>query len=337
MVRPVILQKHRITSKARSMDNLTNIVKKFKNKHVLVVGDVMVDEYIWGEALRISPEAPVPIVKVYRKDRFVGGAANVAANVISLGGRALLGGVIGDDPQAQELSKSLLKQGIETNLIKDPTRPTITKVRIIAKNQQIVRVDQENVSHLNTEMEKTILKWVKAHIMKVDVLIISDYAKGVVTPRIAREIIGYARQLRKPVIIDPKENYQKYKNATVVTPNAHEACQALNQSADSYDDLVKIGQQLLSFLNIRALLITHGSEGMILLQPEGIVTHIPAIARTVYDVTGAGDTVIATFSLALAAGANFVQSAKLANIGGSIVVGKIGTATASMKEILQSL
>jgi len=315
------------------MRKLSKIISYFKDKKVLIIGDIMLDEYIWGDAQRISPEAPIPVVKVQREDRFIGGAGNVAANVISLGGKAFLVGVVGKDSKAKELLSALLKQGIKTNLIEDPNRPTITKVRIIAKNQQIVRVDRESITPLDTKTEEIIINWIKTYCMKVDVIIISDYAKGVITPRVAKEIIDIARKLKKPVIIDPKENYQNYKKATVVTPNAQEACRALSKSANSSDDLINIGKQLLDFLKIKALLITCGSEGMILFQSGGKVTQIPAIARTVYDVTGAGDTVIAIFSLAIAAGANFDQAARLANIGGSIVVGKIGTATVSIEEI----
>lgn len=317
---------------------LQNVLNAFAGKCVLIVGDVMLDEYIWGNVRRISPEAPVPIVEIQRRTYFLGGAGNTAANVISLSGRALLGGTIGDDLQAITLCEALQEQGIKAKLLKDPARPTTTKTRVIAHSQQVVRVDHEKQYPLYPEMEETLLNWVKAHLEEANVFLLSDYAKGVVTSRLAKQTIQLAQRAHKPIIVDPKGNdYRKYQGATVVAPNIQEARLALNRLLDPAEDLLELGRELLTLLDGSTIFITQGSEGMSLFRSGEKVMHIPAVTRYVYDVTGAGDTVVATLALALAAGATLEEAAHLANVAASIVVGKVGTAAATPEELKREL
>lgn len=319
--------------------SLPNILSKFPGKCVLIVGDVMLDEYIWGEVRRISPEAPVPVVELRRRTYAPGGAANVAANVASLGGRAILAGVVGKDIQADLLREALSHYSIEGDgLLTDPDRPTTTKTRVIAHNQQVVRVDCEVRVSLSPEMEEALRGWVRPRLREANALVLSDYGKGVVTPRLAEEVIRLAKDAGKPVVVDPKgRDYRKYRGATVVTPNIQEARLALNHLLNPPEDLIELGQQLLALLEGSAVLITRGPEGMTLFQPNHQPVHIPAVARYVYDVTGAGDTVVATLALALAAGARLEQAARLANAAAGIKVSKVGTATVELRELMADI
>lgn len=318
-------------------DTLLAILANFPGKCVLIVGDVMLDEYIWGEVRRISPEAPVPVVEAHRRTYAPGGAANTAGNVVSLGGRALLAGVVGRDQQAEKLFEALMQTSVDTDgLIVDDERPTTTKTRIVAHNQQVVRVDSEQRAPLRIELEDALLRWVEERLADADACVLSDYDKGVVSPRLAKHFIHLAREAGKPVIVDPKgTDYAKYRGATVVTPNVHEAERALNHQINSDSDLLEVAQRLLDILESSALLITRGSQGMSLFLNGAEVTHIPAVARNVFDVTGAGDTVVSALAMALAAGATLEQAARLANLAASIVVGKVGTATVTRDELLE--
>ena len=312
---------------------LLHTLADIPGKRILIVGDIMLDEYIWGTVHRISPEAPVPVVEFQQRTYSLGGAANAAANVASLGGHAILGGAVGKDVQANVVRKTLSKYDIEDGLLTVSDRPTTTKTRIIAHDQQLVRVDYEKCSTLSPQLEGRLLNWVEKQLKEADALLLSDYAKGVLTPRIAEGAIHMANKADKPVIVDPKgRDYHKYRRATVVTPNVHEARMALNPP-DVHDDLLEIGRRLLALLEGGAILITRGSEGMSLFEHSNKTIHIPAVARNVYDVTGAGDTVVAALSLALAAGATLEQAARLANAAAGIVVGKVGTATVSLEEL----
>jgi rfaE bifunctional protein kinase chain/domain len=318
---------------------LLDILAKLPGKSILIVGDVMLDEYIWGEVRRVSPEAPVPVVELQRRTYALGGAANVAANVTSLEGRAILAGIVGDDAQSRILREELFRCGIEGDgLLIDCARPTTTKSRIIAHNQQVVRLDSEQCNSLSPQMEEALLDWIEKHLEEADILVLSDYAKGVITSRLAEEVICIARGASKPIVVDPKGRaYCKYRGATVVTPNTQEAHLALNHLLNLPDDLTAMGQQLLMLLGGSAVLITRGPEGMTLFDPGRQAVHIPAAGRHVYDVTGAGDTVVATLALALAAGATLEQGARLANAAAGIVVGKVGTATVESRELMASV
>ena len=318
-------------------DTLLDILAKFPGKCVLIVGDVMLDEYIWGEVRRISPEAPVPVVEIHRRTYAPGGAANTATNVISLGGRALLVGVVGRDQQAGKLREALVRCGVDAGgLVVDDERPTTTKTRIVAHSQQVVRVDSEQQATLRVELENMLLQWTESRLPEAHACVLSDYDKGVVSPRLAERCIWLAREAGRPVIVDPKgTNYGKYRGATVVTPNVHEAERALNHEINGHSDLLEVGQRLLDILEGSALLITRGPQGMSLFLDGTEPMHIPAVARNVFDVTGAGDTVVSTLALALAAGATLQQAARLANLAASIVVGKVGTATVTRDELLE--
>ena len=314
---------------------LADLVSAFQRGQVLIVGDVMLDEYIWGEVRRISPEAPVPVVEVHRKTYVPGGAANVAMNVTSLGGKVLLGGVTGQDPQGEQLRHLLALQGADvTGLVVTEDRPTITKTRIVAHSQQIVRVDTERRAPLDPPTETALLGWIKSRLETVDVCILSDYAKGVISPDFARRFIEMAQQMDKPVVVDPKGiDYARYRGATLVTPNLHEAERAANHEINGHGDLVDVSRELLYILENSALLVTRGAEGMSLFVNGCEPVHIPAVARQVFDVTGAGDTGIATLALALAAAASLEQAARLANYAAGLVVGKVGTATVTSEEL----
>jgi rfaE bifunctional protein kinase chain/domain len=315
---------------------LADLVAALSGRRVLIVGDVMLDEYIWGEVQRISPEAPVPVVEVHRRTCAPGGAANVAANVASLGGQPLLGGVVGRDPQAAQLRDEMAQRGIDAaGLIVDEDRQTTTKTRIVAHSQQVVRVDAEQRAPLRPELEDALLSWIERVLHIADACVLSDYAKGAVSPRLAEDFIRLAREAGKPVIVDPKgTDYAKYRGATVVTPNVREAERALNREINSHADLAEVGRHLLGVLEGSVLLITRGAEGMSLFMDQVNPLHIPAVARNVFDVTGAGDTVIGALALALAAGASLDQAAQLANHAAGIVVGKVGTATVTVEELI---
>ncbi len=316
---------------------LRDIVTAFPGKRVLIVGDVMLDEYIWGEVRRISPEAPVPVVEIRRRVYLPGGAANTAANVVGLGGRAMLGGVVGRDHQAEELRNALTQIGVEFDgLVVDDQRSTTTKTRIVAHNQHVVRVDSEQRVPLRADLEDMLLQWAERRIAEADACVLSDYAKGVISSRLAERFIQLAKDAGKPMIVDPKgTDYAKYRGATVVTPNVHEAEQALNREIHSEADLLEVGRRLCVILEGSALLITRGAQGMSLFLDGGRTTiDIPAVARNVFDVTGAGDTVVSTLAMALASGATLEQAARLANQAAGIVVGKVGTATVTGEELM---
>lgn len=318
---------------------LTELVPALAGKSVLVFGDVMLDEYIWGEVRRISPEAPVPVVEARRRTYAPGGAANVAANVAMLGGQVCLASVIGRDYQGDCLRQELLQRGIDVSgLIVSPDRPTTTKTRIIAHNQQIVRVDAERRQPVSTEVEEALANWIETNLGRVDACIISDYGKGLVSARLAQVLIRAARQSDKPIIVDPKgTDYTKYRGATLVTPNVHEAERAANREVNGDGDLTQVAGQLRNILDDGAVLITRGAEGMSLFMNGDAPINIPAVARQVFDVTGAGDTVIGTLALALAARANLEQAVRLANVAAGIVVGKVGTAAVTPGELVQAV
>ncbi len=318
--------------------HLRELAAALPGKRVLVAGDVMLDEYVWGEVRRISPEAPVPVVAVRRRTSVPGGAANSALNVASLGGRVVLGGILGEDPAADRLAAALRQRGVAGDgLLVDRERVTTTKTRIIAQNQQVARVDEEQHAAPPGELEARLLRWVEDRLPAVDACLLSDYAKGVVTPRFAGHLIGLARRAGKPVVVDPKgTDYAKYRGATVVKPNLREAQLVCHHEPDRPARLPELGRQLLDILDGSAVLLTRGPEGMSLFVRGAEPVHIAPVARDVFDVTGAGDTVVATLALALAAGAPLEQAAALANRAAGIVVAKVGTAQVTLEELLAS-
>jgi D-beta-D-heptose 7-phosphate kinase/D-beta-D-heptose 1-phosphate adenosyltransferase len=315
------------------------LVERMVGRRVLVVGDVMLDEFIWGKVARLSPEAPVPVVEVSHQTFHLGGAANVAANVRSLGGHAVLAGVVGQDAAAARVREELEAAGIETHLAaSDSDRPTTVKTRIIAHHQQVVRADREQSEAIAEPLERDLLERVRRSLPHASALVVSDYQKGVVTPRLMRSLLRLASRRRIPVLVDPKvRHFSLYKGATLVTPNQSEAEQATGMRIFSDGDLDAVGRKILALLGCEAALITRGEHGMSLFRRRKTPLHIATAAREVFDVTGAGDTVIATLALARAAGADLGAAAWLANFAAGVVVGKLGTATVAPQELLAAV
>lgn len=314
---------------------LLKLLADFPGRRVLIVGDVMLDEYIWGEVRRISPEAPVPVVDCMGRSYVPGGAGNTAANVASLGGEALLAGVVGDDHSATVLADILRQRDVDLGgLIVDPERPTTTKTRIVAHHQQMVRVDSERRAALPAALQEKLLGWVEKQIGRADACILSDYAKGVISDRVAEGIIAVARRAGKPVVVDPKgADGSKYRGATLVKPNLHETERLLNREIHGEKALLAAGRELADVLDGAALLITRGPEGMSLFRKGHEPVHIASVAQDVFDVTGAGDTVVSALAMALAAGLAAEQAAHLANRAAGIVVGKVGTTALTLAEL----
>lgn len=319
--------------------NLLNIIDRFKNTKLLVVGDVMADEFVWGKVERISPEAPVPVVDVVEETILPGGAANVANNIISLEGQVELVGIVGQDKIGEDLIADLKQKNIGTDgLFTTYERPTTLKTRIIAHSQQVVRVDRENKKEIDAVLTESILDYCGGLISNIDAVIISDYGKGVIIPPLIEGLVSLSREFNRPVVVDPKVGHlDSYKHITVITPNHHEAGILTGKTINDEKSLIEAGQLLLEILGCEAVLITRGEKGMSLFTRGGEITHIPTVAREVYDVTGAGDTVVAVFTLALASGAGFSEAAALANYAAGIVVGEVGTATLTIDKLRKGL
>ena len=315
---------------------LKNIISRFKNKNILVVGDLILDHHIFGKVDRISPEAPVPVVWANKESFVCGGAANVGLNLHALGAKVSLCGVLGQDHFGKTLFSSIGKDGISTDLIiKDKKRPTTLKTRIIANHQQVVRVDWESLEFLSANTNKLILNKIKKNIDKFDAVIIEDYGKGVASPLLVSEIINLCGKKKKIITVDPKEeHFDYYKNVTALTPNLKEAAIAANTKIRSKSDVPSLGKKIIKDLNPKALLITLGEDGMMLFC-NGKSHHIPTKASEVFDVTGAGDTVISAFTLALSAKSSFQEAALIANLAAGIVVGKLGAATTNKRELFE--
>jgi len=313
------------------------LIQALSERRILVLGDVMLDEFVWGHVTRISPEAPVPVVDIQRESVHLGGAANVLANVVALGARACVVGVVGKDAAGERLRASLKEASPEqadSYLVVDESRPSTIKTRIIAHSQLVVRADREQRTPVNGNTERRILDSLKDALQRADAFVVSDYDKGVITPRILGEILQFAYD-RVPVLIDPKiRNFSYYRPATLITPNHHEALRLTNLEEDSDAGLHQAARIIREKLSCDAVLITRGERGIMLLEGYNDPVFVGTTAREVYDVTGAGDTVIATLAAALAAGATMLEAANLANHAAGIVVGKVGTATASAAELL---
>jgi len=318
---------------------LEAIIRRLGGKRLLVVGDIMVDEYIWGSVSRISPEAPVPVVEVQREELRLGGAANVAANVRSLGGEAILIGVVGDDNLAEYLMEDLAARGMDSRgILIDKGRPTTIKTRVIAGSQQIVRFDKESLEEVGGENLTKLVHIVKGRLSEVEGLVIADYGKGVITGTLLQWLIPEALRSQKIVSVDPKENhFPLYRGVTVITPNHREAAAAQRKPIRTEDDLNAVGLGLLSEFGVQAVLITRGAQGMRLFERGKPPVQIDTVAREVYDVVGAGDTVVGALTLALAAGASLEEAARIANYAAGVVVGKKGTATVTIEELKNSL
>ena len=304
-----------------------------------MLGDVMLDEFVWGDVTRISPEAPVPVVDIRRESIHLGGAANVLANLVALNAKACVIGVVGNDSAGARLRAALAETNSQQPngyLVVDEKRPSTIKTRIIAHSQLVVRADRELRTPVDAPTEDRIISALKEAIADAHAFVVSDYDKGVVTQRILREILPLAYE-RMPVLIDPKlRNFASYRPATLVTPNHHEALRMTDLEEDSDEGLHQAAKLIRATLQCDSVLVTRGSKGMILLEGDGKPVYVETAAREVYDVTGAGDTVIATLAVALASGASMFEAATLANHAAGIVVGKVGTATASADELIAS-
>lgn len=324
------------------MDKLISFVKKFKDKNILVIGDVMLDKYIWGEVSRISPEAPVQVVEVTEESYSPGGAANVANNIVSLGATGIMVGIVGNDTTKDDLINELKKRKIDVEgLIVDESKRTIRKVRVFGKSQQLLRFDYEKRGDVSKQTEEKIIGFVKGKIKKVDAIIVSDYAKGIVTAKLMEALKQLCRENGKIIIVDPKPKHKDfYKDVTLITPNHAEAHHMSNIGKDeeenTKEDIEKLGKTLLDELNSN-ILITRGEKGMSLFCKDGIIKHIPTFAKEVYDIIGAGDTSVAALTLALASGASYEEAAIIANHAAGITVGKVGTSTVTIDELKKSI
>jgi D-glycero-beta-D-manno-heptose-7-phosphate kinase len=315
------------------------LLRTLRGRRVLVLGDVMLDQFIWGKVARISPEAPVPVVEVVNESFHVGGAGNVARNIRALGGEAVLVGVVGRDIAGERVHAELATAGVVNALVTTGNgRPTTMKTRIIAHQQQLVRADREQDGAIPPKVEAEILGRIKDALPACRALLVSDYQKGVITPRVMKQATALARKQKIPVLVDPKvRHFPLYRGVSLVTPNQYEAEQATGIRIRNDATLKAAGEKIQKHLRCDAALITRGEMGMSLFTAKAPPVHVPTAARQVFDVTGAGDTVIATFGLGLAAGAALSDLAWLANFAAGVVVGKVGTATASPEEIVRAL
>ncbi len=320
-------------------ERINEIFDKLESGRVLVYGDLMLDQYLWGRVDRISPEAPVPVVEVLSETIHLGGAANVARNIAALGCRVELAGPVGDDENATRLRHLLEREGISSHkLISDQKRPTTLKTRVIAHDQQVVRADRESRDEIDGFIESEFLRYFEAQISAIDCLLISDYGKGAITRPLLDAIVKLAQENGVFIAVDPKEtHFRNYRKVSVITPNEHEAAFAAGRRIRSDDDLREVGWGLLDELELESILITLGARGMALFENDRSFNHLPTVAKRVYDVTGAGDTVIAALSAATAAGANRLEAAFIANQAAGIVVETIGTAVVEKERLITEL
>jgi D-beta-D-heptose 7-phosphate kinase/D-beta-D-heptose 1-phosphate adenosyltransferase len=323
------------------IEQLHEVVRQIEQgwatKRLLVVGDVMLDKYIWGEVARISPEAPVPVVRATHRSQQPGGAANVAMNLSRLGAQAEVIGFVGDDEDQRLLAELLRSNGIEPDFIVSEEFPTITKLRILGGRQQMLRLDSERQGARPERDCQRLIERVLAHLPGSDAVILSDYAKGVLTVEVCRKVIAAAHERGIPVLVDPKcADFTRYRGATTICPNLGELAAAVHLDARELTPLLDAAQSLVSKLDIEFMTATLGEKGIALLRAEERVV-APAVARQVFDVSGAGDTVIAVLALALASGLQPETAVELANIAAGVVVGKVGTVPVEKHELLAAL
>jgi D-beta-D-heptose 7-phosphate kinase/D-beta-D-heptose 1-phosphate adenosyltransferase len=318
---------------------LRKILGGFSKVKILVIGDIMMDRFIWGRVSRISPEAPVPVVLVEKETFLLGGAANVVNNVHSLGGKVTLCGVVGDDEMGQRIIKELMEMGIGVNgVFVEQGRQTTVKTRVVAHQQQLVRIDRETTDSTKILTLRNLSEFLETNIDGFDGIILSDYGKGLLTRELIRITIRRAREAKKFILVDPKQkNFFFYKGATVVTPNTAEASVASGIPITDLSSLKKVGKMLLKRLRCDVLVITRGEEGMAIFEPNQEPVLVPTVGKEVFDVTGAGDTVIGTMALALGTRAGVIDAARLANYAAGIVVGKVGTATVNRQELARAI
>lgn len=323
------------------MDRKTieSLFSHIRNIRCLVIGDLMMDEYLWGKAERISPEAPVQVVDVIREELRLGGAGNVVNNLAALGARVAVCSVVGEDENGWTLLKALSRQDVDSGAVfRDPARKTSRKTRVVAANQQIVRIDRESRDPLSIDSEQQICDWLVANAAGFNVILLSDYSKGVLTPRVIETAIAVAHSGGIPVLVDPKgTDYARYRGATILTPNRKEAEAASGVAIIDQQSLERAAAVIMDTAGLESLLITRSEEGMSLFSRAAGTMHIPTVAREVFDVSGAGDTVLASLAAGLAAGLGMPESARLANIAAGIAVAKLGTSTVSPDEIVAAV
>jgi D-glycero-beta-D-manno-heptose-7-phosphate kinase len=318
---------------------LAEILARFPGQRVLVLGDLMLDRYLWGDTGRISPEAPVPVIEAREETIRLGGAANVANNIQALGGEAMLVGVTGADSFAQELVRLLRERRISAGwLVADRVRHTTTKTRILARHQQVVRVDREDSTEISGDVLDSTLDRALAALEKATACVISDYGKGVVTRGLLAPILAEAKQRGIPVCVDPKEtHFFAYRGVAVITPNLVEAGAAYGRRLRDLPTILAAGRYLREELDCESVLITRGDQGMTLFNRKGPVVHFPAVATEVFDVTGAGDTVVSAFAMALSAGAEAVEATAISNHAGGLVIREVGTSVTTVEALQHSL
>lgn len=323
------------------LSRLLETIDQFSKAHILIVGDVMLDHYIWGRVERVSPEAPVAVVGVTEDSYRLGGASNVAHNITRLGGSASILSVVGTDAEGERLSGDMERIGIDTTgLLPIPGRPTTTKSRVMAHNQQLLRIDREIRTEISSDVQKAVLEIFAQKIERTHAVIFSDYAKGMLAPSMVREMIELCREGTVPVFVDPKvASIDFFRDATLLTPNHLEASRSSGVDINDEQSLLAAGTILLDRTKSEAVLITRGEAGMTLFERGEHVhaSHIPAVAQDVFDVTGAGDTVMATLALSHAAGASLLEAAVLSNLAAGIVVGMVGTSTVSRDHLREAL
>lgn len=305
----------------------------------LVIGDLMLDEYLWGKAERISPEAPVQVVDVVREELRLGGAGNVVNNLVALGAQVAVCSVVGEDANGRALLEDFTRRGVAVDAIFcDPARRTSRKTRVVASHQQIVRIDRESRDPLPVEMEGLVCAWITAHAASFNVILLSDYLKGVLTRRVIEAVVAAARPTAIPVLVDPKGiDFARYQGATILTPNRKEAEAAAGIPIRDIQSLGQAAGLIMERAGLENLLITRSEEGMSLFSRKEEAAHIPTVAREVFDVSGAGDTVLASLAIGVAAGLGMAEAARLANIAAGIAVGKLGTSTVSPAEIINAV
>ncbi len=320
-------------------ENLIRTVTRLTGARVLVVGDIMLDQFVYGDVNRISPEAPIPILQVKHETNMLGGAGNVVRNIVGLGGGASLAAVVGNDPTGKKVRKLLEQNEVaDDGLVTVNERATGIKTRYLAGTQQLLRTDHETVGAVDAKTAKKVISVAKQAMKHCDAVIVSDYGKGVLVPDVIESVIDAARTRGIPVIVDPKgREYWRYQGATIVTPNRAELAEAVGHPVTVQSDIVEAANSLVIEYDLKAVLVTRSQDGMTLVTAEGDVTHLPAEAQEVFDVSGAGDTVVATVAAAMAAGANMVDAAKVANVAAGIVVAKVGTATAYAADVISAL
>lgn len=318
-----------------NVKELKKYIGRFPETNILVIGDIIMDEYIWGDVSRISPEAPVPVVAVQEETKMLGGAANVINNIFSLGGKSVLCGVIGDDEPGREIVERLQGLGQTTNgIISEKDRRTSIKTRVVAHNQQVVRFDKESRKEIGPDSVKRILDFIQERMASLDAVIVADYGKGVISEKLMNGIRKLLKKSDIVLSVDPKtENFRYYESIDLMTPNHHEAGAFCRVDIVNEETLVQAGTQIIQELNCRSVLITQGKDGMTLFEEGGDINHIPTVARQVFDVTGAGDTVISTLCLGLASGMDLKSAAIISNFAAGIVVAEVGTSTVSSEEL----